>query len=110
MAVNVDQQRLVSAGRDNQVRVWRLGDRSLAASLEGAASKPDEVAVSPDTRIAYSIYGDTVVASDLMRMAHIGSLTFDHQITVLAVAADGTSVAVGDESGIVHFLCVERGD
>ena len=108
LAINTDQQRLVSAARDNTIRVWRLGDLSPVGTLEGTASGLDEVALAPDTRIAYSIHGDTIVAADLMRMAHFGSLSFDHQITVLAVAADGTSVAAGDESGMVHFVYVER--
>ena len=108
LAINTDQQRLVSAGRDNTIRIWRLSDLGPVGTLEGTSPGLDEVALAPDTRIAYSIHGDTIVAADLMRLAHFGSLSFDHQITVLAVAADGTSVAAGDESGMVHFVYVDR--
>jgi WD40 repeat protein len=108
LAINTDLQRLASAGRDNTIRVWRLGDLGPVGTLEGTATGLDEVALAPDTRIAYAIHGDTIVAADLMRLAHFGSLSFDHQITVLAVAADGTRVAAGDESGMVHFVYVDR--
>ena len=108
LAINTEQQRLVSAGRDNVIRIWTLDDLSLVGMLEITASGLDEVAVAPDTRIAYSIHGDTIVASDLTQLANFGSVSFDHQITVLAIAADGNSVAAGDESGMVHFLRIDR--
>jgi WD40 repeat protein len=108
LAINPDQHRLVSAGRDNTISVWNLADMALLGTLQGVSSELDEVAVAPDTRVAYSIYGDTIVATDLMQLSHVGSVSFDHQITVVAVASDGTSVAAGDESGMVHFLSLER--
>jgi WD40 repeat protein len=108
LAINTDQQRLVSAGRDDAISVWDLTDMRLVGTLHAASPEPDEVAVAPDARLAYSIYGDTIVASDLMQLTRLGSVSLDHQITVVAVASDGTSVAVGDESGMVHFLSLER--
>jgi WD40 repeat protein len=108
LAVNPEQHRLVSAGRDNTINVWDLNGLDLLGTLHGASPGLDEVAVAPDARLAYSIYGDTIVASDLMRLSHLGSVSLDHQITVVAVASDGTSVAAGDESGMVHFLSLER--
>jgi WD40 repeat protein len=108
LAINTDLHRLVSAGRDNTISVWDLAGMGLVSTLHGASSELDEVAVAPDARVAYSIYGDKIVASDLMQLSHLGSVSLDHQITVVAVASDGTSVAAGDESGMVHFLSLER--
>jgi WD40 repeat protein len=108
LIISPDLQQLVTAGRDNRLRVWQLSDFSLVGQLEGVDSGLDQVAIAPDARVAYSIYGDTIVASDLLRLSRFGSVSFDHQITVVAVAADGTSVAAGDESGTVHFLSVDR--
>ena len=108
LALTADQRRLVSAGRDNTICVWDLTRTQLIGRLQGVSSQLDAVAVAPDTRVAYSIYGDTIVASDLMKLSHLGSISFDHQITVVAIASDGTSVAAGDESGMVHFLSLER--
>ena len=108
LAINAGLQRLVTAGRDNTISVWDLAGMELVATLQGASSQLDDVAVAPDARVAYSVYGDTIVASDLIQGSHIGSVSLDHQITVVAVASDGTSVAAGDESGMVHFLSLER--
>jgi WD40 repeat protein len=102
LAVNTDRRRLVTAARDNTINVWDLTDTSLVGALHGPSSELDEVA--PDARVAYSIYGDTIVASDLMQLAPLGSISFDHHITVVAVASDGASVAAGDGSGMWHFL------
>ncbi len=66
------------------------------------------MAVAPDASVAYSIYGDKIVASDLIRLSRLGSVSLDHQITVVAVTSDGANVAAGDESGMVHFLSLER--
>ena len=108
IAVNVEHGRLVTAGRDDVVRVWRLDDLSPSGALEGSIPGVNEVAVTPDTLTAYSIYEDTIVASDLVHLAHVGSVSFDHRITVIAVSADGADSAAGDESGAVHFLHIER--
>jgi WD40 repeat protein len=104
LAVNSHRHRLVTAGRDNVIRVWDVRTMELIGTLEGASFEPDEVAVAPNTNIAYSVHGDTIMASDLMRLSHLGGVTLDHQITVIAAVSDGTSVAAGDESGKVHFL------
>jgi WD40 repeat protein len=108
LVVNADQQRLVSAGRDNTIRVWDTARMTLIGTLHGASAESDEVAVAPDGRVAYSIYGDTIVAFDLIRFSRLGSLSFDHNITAVAVASDGMSVAAGDESGAVHFLTLDN--
>jgi WD40 repeat protein len=108
LVVNQHLQRLVTAGRDNRLRVWRLNDFTLVGMLDGADSGLDQVAIAPDTQVAYSIYGDTVVASDLQGLSRVGSISFDHQLTVIAVADDGRLLAVGDESGMVHFLSIDR--
>ncbi|CAN5674259.1 WD40 repeat domain-containing protein [soil metagenome] len=108
LAINTDQQRLVSAGRDNAISVWELNGFHQLGTLHGGSAEPDEVAVAPDARLAYSIYGDKIVASDLIGLSRLGSVSLDHQITVVAVASDGENVAAGDESGMVHFLTLER--
>jgi WD40 repeat protein len=108
LAVNGDERRLVSAGRENTICAWDLDNLTLVGTWRGPSSEVDQVAVAPDTRLAYSIYGDTIVASDVMQFSQIGSLSFDHHLTVVAVASDGLNVAAGDESGMVHFLTIER--
>ena len=108
LAVNTGQRRLVSAGRDDTINVWDLNAMALVGSLQGISSELDGVAVAPDAQVAYSIYGDTIAASDLIKLSHLGSVSLDHHITVIAVASNGTDVAAGDEAGIVHFLTLER--
>ena len=52
LAINADQQRLVSAGRDNAINIWDLTEMRLIDTLQPASSEPDEIAVAPDTRVA----------------------------------------------------------
>ncbi len=108
IAVSAEQNRLVTAGPDHTMKVWDVKTMSLIGTLEGASLEWDVVAVAPDTRVAYAVYGDTIVGSDLMKFSPLGSVSFDHNLTVIAIASDGTSVAAGDQSGMVHFLSLER--
>jgi hypothetical protein len=62
------------------------------------------VAVAPDGEFAFSVYGDTLIATRIADFARLGSISLDHQITALAVTPDGRRLALGDESGRVHFL------
>src|SRR5678815_5988789 len=84
IVINPSLQRLVTAGRDNRLRIWQLSDLTLAGMLEGADSGLDQVAIAPDTQVAYSIYGDTVVASDLQALSRMSSVSFDHQLTAVS--------------------------
>jgi WD40 repeat protein len=108
IVVSTERRQLVSAGRDNAITIWNLDDLSRVGTLQGWLPDVDEVAVSPDAKVAYSILGDTIVASDVLKLSHIGGVSLDHQITVIAVSSDGSTVAAGDESGIVHFLSLSR--
>jgi WD40 repeat protein len=108
IAVSAEQNRLVTAGADDTIRVWDLRTMSVVGTVEGTSLGVDVVAIAPDTRVAYSVYGDTIVGSDLTKFSRLGSISFDHNLTVIAIASDGASVAVGDQSGMVHFLSLER--
>ena len=102
-----DGRQLFCALRDDSIEFWDLDDGSGPGLLVGGHSKVDEVVITPDGALAYSVYADTIVVSDLRQRQRLGSLSLDHQITTLAVVPAGTRLAVGDESGSVHFLQLE---
>jgi WD40 repeat protein len=96
--------RLITAGRDGAIRLWALDTLQPFGSLEVPQPSVDEVVIAPSGSAAFAVSGDTIVASDLVRVRPAGSLSFDFRIVSIAVTGDGTRLAVGDESGLVHFL------
>ena len=94
---------VVSAARDDTIRTWDIESCTQTACIEGPVGRVDTVAIAPGGQFAYSVYGDTLVAFDLCERLQLGSLSFDHQITTIAVTPSGQHVAIGDQSGQVHF-------
>ena len=95
------------AAGDDTIHIWELGSGRIRMHMNGSVGKVDAVAVSPNGEFAYSIYHDTLMAYDLGRSTRLAALSFDHQITAVGVTPDGKRIAVGDQSGCVHFLCLE---
>ena len=102
-------RRAITAARDGSVRMWDLVTGRETAALQGESEKVDAVAIAPNGRFAYSVLGDTVVASDLTAMVPLCRLSLDHNITAIAVTPDGLHAALGDESGRMHFLTLRPG-
>jgi len=107
IVISADGRSAITAGKDDTIQIWEIDTGQLCTQLAGAFGRVDAVAVSPNGEFAYSVYQDTLVAYDLTRSAHLASLSFDHQITALSVTPDGRRLAVGDQSGCVHFLCLQ---
>jgi WD40 repeat protein len=107
LVVSADGKRAISAAKDDTIRIWDLGSCEQKAQLTGHAGKVDTVAISPNGRYAYSIYGDTLIAFDLDASSRLASLSFDHLITTLAVTPSGERLAIGDQSGRVHFVYLQ---
>jgi WD40 repeat protein len=102
-----DGRTAVAADRSDTLNSWDLQTGHRRASLAGKAGAVDAVSIAPNGEIAYSVYGDTVVAAHVQRGAVLGSLSVDHQITAMAVVPDGRHLALGDESGRVHLMRLE---
>ena len=107
LVVGPDGKSLISAAKDDSIRTWDLDGFHAKRQLAGHSGRVDAVAIAAQGQVAYSVYGDTLVAFDLVLSARIGSLTFDHQITAIAVTPEGKRLVVGDQSGRVHFLSLQ---
>ena len=104
VVVSSDGRSVFSASRDDTIRTWDLGSCKQSAQITGPFGKVDAVAIAPNGHFAFSIYSDTLVAYDLDISKRLASISFDHQITTIAVTPAGKHLAVGDQSGQVHFL------
>jgi WD40 repeat protein len=104
IVVSPNGKNAISASSDDTIRIWDLNSLKQKAQLTGTFGKADAVAIAPNGHFAYSIYGDTFVAYDLDDLARLASISFDHQVTTIAVTPAGECAAIGDQSGQVHFL------
>lgn len=107
IVIDESGRQAVTASRDGTFHFWNLSSGTETASFDGGVASADAVAIAPDTRFAYSVAGDTLMPIDLRSQAQLQRVSLDHNITALAVSAEGTHLAVGDESGRVHFLSLE---
>jgi WD40 repeat protein len=106
IALTQDGVCAISAAKDDTIQIWELDTGNVRTHFNGRAGKVDTVAISPNGDYAYSIYHDTLIAYDLTQSSLVASLTLDHQITAIGVTPDGRYIALGDQSGYLHFLCL----
>jgi WD40 repeat protein len=106
LVIDTTGQRAITASGDGSVRMWDLASGDERVVLQGEG-KVDAVAIAPNGRFAYSVVGDTVVASDLIARKPLQRLSLDHNITAIAVTPDGMHAVLGDESGRVHFVTLD---
>ena len=100
--------RAVTASRDDVIRFWDLRAGREVDTFTGDLKNVDTVTIVPEGKFAYSVSGDTIVLTDLTAMRRLGGVSLDHKITAVTVAPDGRHLAVGDESGRVHFLGLDE--
>jgi WD40 repeat protein len=103
-AVALDASRGLAAtgGSDGIVRLWDVA----AASPTGAVMQPtntaiSSVALSADGRFVANAAGRTVRVANVADGTVIAEITLRDAANALAFAPEGTSIAVGDESGVV---------
>lgn len=107
VVLDASGRRAVTASRDGTFEVWDVASGCMTAAFQGDVTLADAVAITSDIRFAYAVSGDTLTAIDLQSRRSLHRVSLDHNITALAVSADGERFAVGDESGRVHFLGLE---
>jgi WD40 repeat protein len=101
--------RATTATGDGSVTAWDLDSGVRIVAVRGEYDAAEAVAIAPNGRLAYVVRGDTIAVSSLVARDPPKKLSFDHRITAIAVTPDGLNAALGDESGRVHFLELDRG-
>jgi WD40 repeat protein len=104
IVVCADGRTAITAARDDTIRVWDIATGREVAAHAGTQGSADAVVIEPKGEFVFSVYGDTLVAARIADFSRRGSISLDHRITALAVAPGGGRLALGDESGRVHFL------
>jgi len=102
-AVTPDGRHVVSASRDQTLKVWELESGRAVATLAGHIGLVRTCAVTSHGRhVVSASYDQTLKVWDLAtytcRVTHRGDASY------LAVAVSATTLVAGDASGIVWFL------
>jgi WD40 repeat protein/transcriptional regulator with XRE-family HTH domain len=100
---------VVSGSEDRTVKVWDMKSGKCIRTLEGHGARVVAVIVSADGRRVYSFSGDhTLKAWALETGRLLATFTGESGFRSGAVAPDGLTVVVGEESGRVHILRLEE--
>ena len=109
MTFSPDGQTLISASYDDTVKMWRVSDGALLATLEpGYESAAGAVAVSPDGGLVVTgeqLFGNTLHLWRATDGALLATLQggYSGGMGALAFSPDGTMLAAGAEDGTVTF-------
>jgi len=108
VALMAKEQYAICASHDSTLKVWDLQSRTQLLSLHGHTDIVWAVAVTPDGKRAISASNDcTVKVWDLVQGKNIASFRGESPLKSCAVASDGVTIVAGEESGRVHFLCLD---
>jgi WD40 repeat protein len=104
VALSADGRRSIT-GCAKTVKVWDVGTGQIVRSLEGHVSQLIAVALSADGRMAISVHDDrTVNVWDADTGRELATFTAYVDLACCAVSSDKTTIAVGDENGVIHYL------
>jgi WD40 repeat protein len=108
VAFSADGQTLISSGRDNTLRFWRVADGTLIRAVttgnssEALAMSPDRSTVAVQGAVGIQFYS----AAD---GTLVGSTSDAGNVTSLSFSGDGTLLAAGAEDAAVRIFDVATG-
>jgi len=113
MVFSPDGQTLISASYDDTVKIWRVADGTLMATLKlDDESSPSAVAISPDGALIATggFPGNTLHlwrAADGVLLATLNG-GYSGEMSALAFASDGKLLAAGAEDGTIMLWGVRE--
>ena len=113
IAYSRDGRLLVSAGRDNAIKLWELETGKLKKNLTGHSGSLDSVALSPDagTVVSGGVDGSVRLWDAGSGQERAGGPTahWDAALSV-AVTPDGRSVLIGGRDGAIRSVDLATGE
>jgi len=109
VATTPDFRRAISGCWDGTSKIWDLEHGLELLSYARHADSVLSVALTPDGQYAVTASSDrTAHVWDALTGDLSAQFSGDAPMTACAVIGDGPTVAVGDASGVLHFLRLER--
>ncbi len=99
---------MISAAYDSTLKVWNLETGEELLSLRGHGDSVNAVAVTPNgQQVICAVDDGTLKVWNLATGEVITTFTGDYPILCCAIAPDGLRIVAGEQSGRIHFLCLE---
>ncbi len=102
--VVLDATRVISASSDRTLQVWDVTSGETICTLEGHTSTVYAVAVLDEAHVVSASSDRILRVWDVATGETVAIFALDAPLLAVAVAAEGSTVVAGDNTGGVHFM------
>jgi WD40 repeat protein len=104
VTVSPDSKMIATASFDTTIKLWRIPNGDLLATLSGHTERVTKVDFSADGRTLASVSSHTVKLWNLATYREVATFSYEKEDGFVLFSPDGQSLAFGGAEGPLHWL------